>query len=69
LRGIAGGVTVDLSRDDGATWTRLSDEVENVGFYDWTGVGEITSRARVRVSSRTRPELTQTSPAFSIVDR
>ena len=69
LRGVAGGVTVDLSRDDGATWTRLSDDVENVGFYDWTGAGEITSRARVRVSSRTRPELTQTSPVFSIVDR
>ena len=39
LRGVAGGVSVDLSRDDGATWTRLSDEAENVGFYDWTGAG------------------------------
>ena len=66
LRGVPGGVTIDLSRDDGATWTRLGDDVENVGFYDWTGAGELTSRARIRVSSRTRPQLTQTSPAFSI---
>jgi choice-of-anchor B domain-containing protein len=69
MRGVAGGVAIDLSRDDGATWTRLSDEAENVGFYDWTGVGEVTSRARIRISSRTRPQLSQTSPAFSIVDR
>lgn len=69
LRGVAGGVSIDLSRDDGETWTRLSDEAENVGFYDWTGVGEETSRARIRVSSVTRPELTETSPSFLIVGR
>ena len=67
LRGVAGGVSIDLSRDDGETWTRLSDEAENVGFYDWTGVGEETFRARIRVTSVARPELTQTSPGFAIV--
>jgi hypothetical protein len=66
LRGVAGGVSIDLSRDDGATWTRLSDEVENVGFIDWTGSGDLTSRARIRVTSVTRPDLTQTSSAFTI---
>jgi len=66
LRGVTGGVRIDLSRDDGESWTRLSDEVENVGFYDWTGSGQLTSRARIRVSSVARPELTQTSPAFAI---
>ena len=69
LRGVAGGVSIDLSRDDGETWTRLTDEAENVGFYDWTGVGEETFRARIRVTSVARPELTQTSPSFSIVGR
>jgi hypothetical protein len=67
LRGVAGGVSIDLSRDDGETWMRLADEAENVGFYDWTGEGEETSRARIRVTSVARPELTQTSPSFSIV--
>jgi len=66
LRGVSGGVRIDLSRDDGESWTRLSDEVENVGFYDWTGAGQVTSRARIRVSSLARPELTQTSPPFAI---
>ncbi len=69
MRGVAGGVRVDLSRDDGVTWTRLSDEVENVGFYDWTGSGAATSRARIRVSSLTRPGLTRTSPGFAIAVR
>ena len=58
LRGVAGGVSVDLSRDGGVTWTRLSDEVENVGFFDWTGTGAFTSRARIRVTSLTRHRLT-----------
>jgi choice-of-anchor B domain-containing protein len=69
LRGVAGGVSIDLSRDDGETWTRLADEADNVGFYDWTGVGEETPRAKVRVSSVRRPELTQTSSSFPIVGR
>ncbi len=69
LRGTAGGVSIDLSRDDGATWTRLSENAENVGFFDWTGVGASTSSARIRVSSVSNPQLTQTSPAFSIAAR
>jgi len=69
LRGVTGGVTIDLSRDDGATWTRLRDAQENVGFYDWTGGGVVSSRARIRVTSLTNPALTQTSPSFSILAR
>jgi len=66
LRGVSGGVSIDLSRDDGETWTRLADAAENVGFYDWTGTGDPTDRAKVRVTSVTKPELTQTSPRFAI---
>jgi hypothetical protein len=66
MRGVTGGVRIDLSRDDGESWTSLSDEVENVGFFDWTGAGQATSRARIRVSSLAKPELTQTSATFAI---
>jgi choice-of-anchor B domain-containing protein len=69
LRGVAGGVSVELSRDDGATWTRLGDAAQNAGFYDWTGAGVVTSRARIRVRSLTRPELTHISPRFAIASR
>ena len=69
LRGVSGPVRIELSRDDGGTWTTLSDDAENVGFYDWTGTGGPTARARVRVSSAIRRDLTQTSPAFAIATR
>src|SRR5262245_66130381 len=69
LRGVPGGVRIELSRDDGATWTSVSEDAENVGFYDWTGTGGLTARARIRVTSLTRPALTQTSPAFTIPTR
>jgi choice-of-anchor B domain-containing protein len=69
LRGATGGVSIDFSRDDGATWTRLSEETDNIGFYDWTGAGAVTSRAKIRITSVTNPALTQTSPSFSIVNR
>jgi choice-of-anchor B domain-containing protein len=67
LRGASGGVAIELSRDDGVTWTRLGESSEDVGFYDWTGVGDVTTRARIRVRSLNDARLTQTSPAFSIV--
>jgi hypothetical protein len=66
MRGVTGGVRVELSRDDGRSWTTLADDAENAGFYDWTGGGAAATRARVRVTSLARPELTRTSPAFSI---
>ncbi len=69
LRGVTGGVAIDLSRDNGQTWTRLIDQADNVGFYDWTGAGELTARARIRVTSVARPELTQTSGSFTIGSR
>jgi choice-of-anchor B domain-containing protein len=69
LRGVAGGVRIELSRDDGGTWTRLSDAADNLGFYDWTGAGATTVQARIRVTSVTNPALTETSPTFSIVAR
>jgi len=66
LRGVAGGVKVELSRDDGSTWTTLSEEATNTGFFDWTATGLETTRAKVRVTSVTQPELSRTSPTFTI---
>jgi hypothetical protein len=46
-------VRLELSRDSGATWTTLTDNVQNsantTGTYIWSGVtGPVTSAARVR---------------------
>jgi choice-of-anchor B domain-containing protein len=66
LRGAEGVVKIELSRDDGESWTTLSESAPNTGFYDWTGSGPFTTGARIRVTSVNRPELSETSPAFTI---
>jgi choice-of-anchor B domain-containing protein len=66
LRGVAGRVKIELSRDAGATWATLSDAAPNLGFFDWAATGELSPAARIRLTSVTRPNLTQTSPSFVI---
>jgi choice-of-anchor B domain-containing protein len=69
LRGVAGGVRIELSRNDGRNWTTLSDDAPNTGFFDWTGSGAVAQRARIRVTSLARPGLSQTSATFSVSNR
>lgn len=67
LRGTEGGVRVELSRDDGRTWTTIADDTPNVGFHDWIPSGTQTLRARVRITSVADPALSATSPgSFTI---
>jgi uncharacterized protein YbjQ (UPF0145 family) len=63
LRGVEGGVNVELSIDDGRTWTSLAPNAPNVGFYDWVPSAGVQSLARVRVTSLADPRLTATSAA------
>jgi hypothetical protein len=66
MRGVTGAVRIELSQNDGRAWTTLSDRAPNTGFFDWTGTGVPTTRARIRVTSVSRRDLTQTSPVFTI---
>jgi choice-of-anchor B domain-containing protein len=61
MRGVEGGVKVELSVDDGRTWTTLAASAPNVGFYDWVPPAGVQSLARVRVTSLTDSRLTATS--------
>jgi choice-of-anchor B domain-containing protein len=69
MRGVAGGLKIELSRDDGDTWATLSEEAGNTGFFDWTAANGPTTRARLRLTSVSRPDLTQMSPTFTIANR
>jgi hypothetical protein len=60
LRDVGGDVRVELSRDDGATWTPLADAAPNTGLLDWVAAGPAT-RARVRVTSLAAPSLSDAS--------
>jgi choice-of-anchor B domain-containing protein len=69
LRGVDGGVQIELSRNDGVNWITLAADAPNTGFFDWLATGPSTVRARLRVTSLERSELTQTSPGFAIITR
>jgi choice-of-anchor B domain-containing protein len=69
MRGVSGGVRIELSRNGGSTWAALSEDTPNTGFFDWTAAGAPTGRARIRITSVSRPDVRQTSPDFSIVNR
>lgn len=63
LRGVGGGVRIELSRNDGRTWTPIAADAPNTGFYDWLVSGGATFQGRVRVTSLENPQMTAASPA------
>jgi choice-of-anchor B domain-containing protein len=69
LRGVTGGVRIELSRDEGETWTTLAENVPNTGFFDWVTTAPATPRAQLRVSSVSRRDVIATSSTFAIVTR
>ena len=60
-------VTIELSRDDGATFTILQAAAPNTGSFVWTASGPDTAAARVRVTSTGAVPAGGVGPAFQIV--
>ena len=58
-------VSIDLSRDGGATWSSVATNVANAtaatGTYGWVVSGPSTTQARVRVSASANPTISDTS--------
>jgi hypothetical protein len=52
--GAAGFVRLEISRNNGTTWSVLAASVKNTaatkGIYDWETLGPSTSTARIRVT-------------------
>ena len=63
-------VSVELSRDDGATWTAIAATVQNAtassGVVTWTVTSPATTRGRVRVSALNAPIADVGDVAFTI---
>ena len=57
-------VTIELSRDDGATFTILQAAAPNTGSFVWTASGPDTAAARVRVTSTGAVPAGGVGPAF-----
>ncbi len=63
-------VRVEVSRDDGATWTEIAAAVANGpggGSFVWTVSGPETSQARIRVTGNELPASDTSDVPFSIV--
>ena len=68
--GVSSWVSVELSRDDGATWTTIAAAVKNAtvssGSVTWTVTSPATTRGRVRVSALNAPIADVSDAAFAI---
>jgi hypothetical protein len=65
--GLAGALHVDLSRDAGATWSRIITNTANDGVQAWTVTGAPTGQGLIRLTSVSNPSITDVSDAvFSI---
>ncbi|MBN1817166.1 MAG: C39 family peptidase [Sedimentisphaerales bacterium] len=44
-------IRIEISRDDGITWSSIVDATENDGSYSWVVQGPASSTARIRITS------------------
>ncbi|NLH18217.1 MAG: hypothetical protein GX455_16705 [Phycisphaerae bacterium] len=54
-------VKIELSRDDGLTWSSIADSTENDGSYPWVVESPASSTARIRITSLDTPSMSDTS--------
>ena len=62
-----GTVKVELSRNNGTSYTVLAASAPNSGSFAWTVTSPATTTARVRVSSNGTPAASAVSATFSLV--
>src|SRR5688500_15680755 len=60
---VSGNVSLEVSRDAGATWTLITSSTADDGAFNWTVTPPATTRARIRVCSVSTPALCDASNA------
>ena len=63
-----GTVRVELSRNNGTSYTTLAASAPNSGSFAWTATGPSTTSARVRLTANGTPSATAVSGTFSLVN-
>jgi len=63
----SGTVRIELSRDNGVSYTSLTTSAPNNGSFAWTATGATTTSAFVRVSANGTPAASAVSGKFSLV--
>jgi hypothetical protein len=64
--GIGDQVMLELSRDNGLTWSPLEASTENDGYYVWRATESPSTQCRVRVTSLSDPSYADMSDDFTI---
>jgi hypothetical protein len=57
-------VKIELSRDQGSTWSLIAENTTNTGLYSWLVSGPTSTVCRVRVTSATYPAVLDFSNAY-----
>ncbi len=66
-QGVTGNVKIQLSRDGGASFKQIANNVPNTGTFQWTVTKPATTQALIRVISMDQPDVQNTSDSvFSI---
>jgi hypothetical protein len=66
-QGVTGNVKIQLSRDGGASYKQIVNNVPNTSAFSWTVTKPATTQALIRVISINQPNVQDTSDAvFSI---
>ena len=64
---VLGNVKIELSRDNGSTWTAIAEETINNGSYEWLVTGPDTESARARVTALNGSTSDTSDAVFTIV--
>ena len=67
--GFTGRVNIQLSRDGGETWKTIISSTSNDGLQRWKVTGPPTNQARIKVLSKSYPDVFDISDASFIISR
>ena len=60
-------VSIEISRDAGASWNSITGSTENDGIFDWAATGPLSDFCRIRISSIDYPSIFDTSDSDFII--
>jgi len=66
---VTGNVKIELSRDGGASYKQIANNVPNTGAFQWTVTKPATTQARIRVISIDEPAVQDTSNSVFRITR
>jgi hypothetical protein len=68
-QGITGNVKIQLSRDGGASYKQIANNVPNTGTFQWRVAKPTTAQALIRVVSIDQPSVQDTSNGLFSITR